>query len=485
MLSNEKIDILLIEDEEFDAQRIRKTLQPFSNRIRIKDVVSNGRVALDLLNQTSTSYDVVIMDYQIAGGIMGENLIRRIKGIDPTLQIIVVTKMTINMTDYEFANSLLEAGATWYCTKYPGDIEDYIYQPTDFILSIFNAFEKKKLEEDKLKTNKKLLKNIEDILLKHQIIGISPSIQTLREQIRQCATTDASVLIRGSSGTGKELVAVNIHYKGKRKFENFVPINCGSLPDNLVESELFGFEKGSFTGAETKKLGLFEIANNGTIFLDEITELPLSAQSTLLRVLQQGEIDKIGRTQKLKVDVRVIAATNKNLEQEVRERRFREDLYYRLNVVSLAIEPLYKRKEDIPLLIDYFVNLFSKDMSREIPIVNDKALDSLVNYTWQGNVRELQNVIQRIIFFGKQIIDESDVQMALGLKAGLNLYQHQRGPNLWDSNNIEPWREIEKKIRREYFNFVRDHATSDAEAARKLGLAPSNYFRMCKELGLK
>jgi len=485
MSLNDKIDVLLIEDEEFDVQRIEKTLQPFSSRIRIKDIVSNGRVALDLLNQKSQRYDVVIMDYQISGGIMGENLIRRIKKINPTLQIIVVTKMTINMTDYEFANSLLEAGATWYCTKYPGDIEDYIYQPTDFILSIFNSHEKKKLEEEKQQSNKKLLKNIDDVLSKHRIIGASPSIKALRDQIQQCAATDASVLIRGSSGTGKELVAVNIHYTSNRKFENFVPINCGSLPDNLIESELFGFEKGSFTGADTKKLGLFEIANNGTIFLDEITELPLNAQSTLLRVLQQGEIDKIGRTQKLEVNVRIIAATNKNLEQEVREKRFREDLYYRLNVVSLYIEPLSKRTEDIPLLINYFMDLFSKDMNREVPILHDKALDSLVSHLWQGNVRELQNVIQRLLFIGKKTLHENDVQMALGFKAGLNLYQNQHGLNLWGQSKIEPLREIEKKVRREYFAFVREHTSSDAEAARKLGLAPPNYYRMCKELGLK
>ena len=485
MLSNEKINVLLIEDEEFDVRRIRKTLQPFSNRIQIKDVVSDGLVAMELLNQPNKPYDVVIMDYQIVGGIKGENLIRRIKKIDPTLQIIVVTKMTINMTDYEFANSLLEAGATWYCTKYPGDIEDYIYQPTDFILNIFNAFEKKKLEEERQKSNKKLLKNVSDILAKHQIIGVSPSIQNLRDQIRQCAETDASVLIRGASGTGKELVAVNIHYSSKRKIENFVPINSGSLPDHLIESELFGFEKGSFTGANAKKLGLFEIANNGTIFLDEICELPLSAQSTLLRVLQQGEIDKIGRTQKVQVNVRVIAATNKNLEEEVREKRFREDLYFRLNVVSLIIEPLSKRKEDIPLLVNYFLELFSNNMGREVPTLNKKAMESLVNHAWQGNVRELQNVIQRLLFIGKGTLDEDDVRIALGIKAGQGLYQDHSGINLWDPTNIETWRETEKRVRRNYFTFVREHTSSDAEAARKLGLAPPNYYRMCKEMGLK
>ncbi|MDW7680698.1 MAG: sigma 54-interacting transcriptional regulator, partial [bacterium] len=232
-------------------------------------------------------------------------------------------------------------------------------------------------------------------------------------------------------------------------------------------------------------LGLFEVANQGTIFLDEITELPLNAQSTLLRVLQEGEIDKIGRTQKLKVDVRIIAATNKNLEQEVREKRFREDLYYRINVVSLYIEPLSKRKEDIPLLIEYFMDLFSKDMNRAAPTLNDKALVTLVNYSWHGNVRELQNVIQRLLFIGKKTLDENDVQKALGLKTGLIPYQSQNRLDLWDSQRIEPWREIEKKVRREYFSFVRDHTSSDAEAARKLGLAPPNYHRMCKELGLK
>ena len=485
MRSDKIINILLIEDEEFDVRRIRKTLQPFDSRIRIQDVVSNGRMAVELIEQNRKRYDVVILDFQIAGGLMGESLIRRIKQIDSTLQIIVVTKMTINMTDYDFANKLLEAGATWYCTKYPGDIDDYIYQPTDFILSIFNAFEKKNLEEEKLSSNKKLEKNIEDILTQKQIIGESKAMQTLQEQIRQCAETETNILIRGSSGTGKELVACNIHYTGKRKFENFLPINCGSLPDNLIESELFGFERGSFTGANSKKLGLFEIANKGTVFLDEITEVPLSAQSTLLRVIQEGEIDKIGRTKKVKVNIRIIAATNKNLEQEVREKRFREDLYYRLNVVSIIVPPLTHRREDIPLLINHFIEQFSKDMNQDIPTITDRAMNILIQYDWPGNVRELQNVVQRLLFIGESKLDEQHAQMALGIQADFNSYQIVQHSRLWDQNNIISWREVEKKVRRQYFQYVRKHTTSDAEAARKLDLAPPNYHRMCKELGLK
>jgi len=485
MSSNRKIHVLLIEDEEFDVKRIQKTILPFRDRINIREIVSNGHSAIELLEQSPEHYDVIIMDYQIAGRLTGENLIRRIKKIDSALQIIIVTKMTINMTDCEFANSLLEAGAAWYCTKYPGDIEDYIYQPTDFLLSIFNAFEKKKLEEEKTNSNNKLQKNVNEILHNKQLIGNSAAVQKLNEQIQQCADTDTNVIIRGPSGTGKELVATNIHYLSKRKFENFIPINCGSLPHNLIESELFGYEKGSFTGADTKKLGLFEVANNGTIFLDEITELSLSTQSTLLRVIQEGEIDKIGRTQKVKVNVRIIAATNQDLEKELHEKRFREDLYYRLNVVSIFVPSLAQRREDILLLIQHFMNLFSQDMNRQIPEITERGMDVLVNYHWPGNVRELQNVVQRLLFINEDKLNENHVKMALGIPPDFRLHTDSNKQQFWNSEHILPWPVIEHKIRKEYFQFVRDNSPSDAEAARKLGIAPPNYHRMCKELGLK
>jgi len=485
MKTSRKITVLIIEDEEFDVNRIRNTLKPFATRIVIKDIVSNGRVALDLLENDRNGYDVVIMDFQIAGGIMGEKLIQKIKQINATIQVIVVTKMTINMTDYEFANQLLEAGAGWYCTKYPIDIEEYIYQPTDFILSIVNAFEKKKLEEERVKSNQRLSKNINDILNKRQIIGESDAIKNLRQQIERSAGSDSNILITGSSGTGKELVAANIHYRGKRKFENFVPINCGSLPENLIESELFGFEKGSFTGAEMNKPGLFEVAHLGTVFLDEITELPLSTQSTLLRVIQEGEIDKIGRTGKIKVDVRIIAATNKNLKDEVQNRRFREDLYYRLNVVPIHVPLLRERREDIPLLVDHFLRNYSADMNREIPKIDNDGIQMLTKYAWPGNVRELQNVVERLLFYGESLLNVSHVQMALGLPMEQHSLKTHGKYFQFSPNEVAPWREMEKKIKLEYFEYVRNHSSSDAEAARWLGLAPPNYYRMCKELGLK
>lgn len=484
MVTKEQIQILLIEDEAYDVRRVENTIKPVGHLIKIRDVAANGPEALELLIHNRRLYDVVILDFQIAGGLMGEALIRKIKEIDSALQIIVVTKMTINVTDFDFANNLLEAGAMWYCTKYPGDIENYIYQPTDFILSIFNAYEKRKLEIERQKSRQKIAKNIQDILDHNLIIGNSAAMTKLRQEIQKLAAMEAPVLIRGTSGTGKELVATNIHYHSKRKQENFVPINCGSIPAELVESEIFGYEKGAFTGATTGKAGLFEVANKGSVFLDEIAELPLPAQVKLLRVLQEGEIDKIGRTEKIKVDVRIIAASNKDIEKEVRERRFREDLYYRLNVVSITVPTLGQRPEDIPPLTDYFMKRYCKDMGREELSFDSEALDALRQYDWPGNVRELQNVIQRLLFTGEKSITARQIQMALGMQK--SIYSNELlSFSFVEPDQILPLKDVEKRFRQSYFNYVRKNTQSDAEAARKLGLAPPNYHRMCKELGLK
>jgi transcriptional regulator with GAF, ATPase, and Fis domain len=393
--------------------------------------------------------------------------------------------MTVNVTDFEFANSLLNAGAFWYCTKYPGDIEAYIYQPTDFVLSIFNANQKRQLEKQQQTSAKKLEKNVGDILAQRAIIGRSRAIESLKAEILRCASSDASVLISGSSGTGKEIVAYNIHYRSKRKFENFVPVNCGSLPQELIESELFGYEKGAFTGADVPKSGLFEYADNGTLFLDEIGELPIKAQVKLLRVLQEGEIEKIGRPGKINVDVRIIAATNKNLEFEVREKRFREDLFYRLNVLPVYVPPLRERGGDILELFDHYLAAYSADMGSMKPAVDPDAVRILTAYSWPGNVRELKNVVLRLMLGGEEEITEWRLKEALGTKALMSL---KGGSGFLDFNveeQIIPLRQMERLMREKYFLFVRDHSGSDAEAAKKLGLAPPNYHRMCKEMGLK
>ena len=485
MLTEAQINLLLIEDEDFDVRRVKNTLRPFGDRIVIRDVVSNGLVALDLLKLHAETYDVVVMDFQIAGSLMGEDLIRKIKKVDASLQIIVITKMTVNITDYDFAKRLMDAGAYWYCTKYPGDIENYIYQPTDFILSIVNAYQKKQLELESRLSKKKLERNVEEILSQRRIIGVSPATTNLRHQIEKCAASDMTVLISGSSGTGKEIVAYNIHYSSQRKHENFVPINCGSIPGELIESELFGYEKGAFTGATAKKPGLFEMANRGTLFLDEVGELPLNAQVKLLRVIQDGEIEKIGRTVKTKVDVRIIAATNKHLEEEVKAKRFREDLFYRLNVVPIYVPPLRERIEDIPVLFDHYLTDFSSDMGKPKPRVEKNALNIIVTHPWPGNVRELKNVVHRILFSGESVLTNQLVLNALGYAGKKGEGFSAASIEFGDPDSILPWKQMESEMRERYFVYVRRHSSSDADAAKKLGLAPSNYHRMCKELGLK
>lgn len=479
------INILLIEDEDYDVRRVMNTLKIFEDRMKVLDTLSNGKDALELLQVKKGQFDVVIMDYQIAGGIMGEALIQKIKEIDISIQIIVITKMTVNITDYNFANKLIKAGAFWYCTKYPGDIEEYIYQPTDFIMSIFNAHEKCLLERERYRSYQKMSRNIEDILLQKKMIGESKIMLELKEDIKKFAQSNVNTLIKGSSGTGKELVAYNIHYRSDRKYENFIIINCGSLPSQLVESELFGYEKGAFTGADKKKLGLFEIANHGTIFLDEITELPLHAQVKLLRVIQDGEIEKIGRTEKIKVDVRIIAATNKNIEEEVKEKRFREDLYYRLNVLPIHVSDLKRRTEDIPLLIDYFLSNISIDMGKEKPEILEEAMKVFLDYEWPGNVRELKNVVQRILFSSEARITPLHATKALGIFENTKTEGGFGFGDMFNSENILPLKEMERVLRQRYFKFVRLNSSSDTDAANKLGLAPPNYYRMAKELGLK
>ncbi len=479
------IRVFLIEDEEFDVVRVERTLMASHGKIELVNYVSDGAEAVEYLRQNPDSCDVVVTDFQIAGQLFGENLIRTIKEIDPALPIIVISKMTINISDLEFANSLINAGAFWYCTKYPVDMEEAIYHPTDFVLSIVHAFEKRQLELEQSRSTRKLLATAETILAQKQIIGVSPAVCGLREEIIKYANSNASILITGASGTGKELIATNIHYRSPRKTELFVAINCGGIPSELVESELFGFEKGAFTGANSEKPGLFELANHGSIFLDEVAELPAPAQVKLLRVLQEREIEKIGRTRRIAVDVRVIAATNKDLRKEIEAGRFREDLYYRLNVIPLSVPLLKDRREDIPLLIDHFLTMFSREMRKEKPGVNQEAMELLCNYQWPGNTRELMNVVQRLLFNDERTFSVTNVLHALGVVSVESSPEPAQLLNLFRPDNIILLKHAEAVFREQYLLFARKHSSTDADAARKIGIAPSNYLRMMKDLGLK
>ncbi len=482
-MQNDLIHLLVIEDEKYDVDRIANTLKPYESRIQIKDVVKNGYDALKCI-KTKGEYDVVIMDYQISGGLYGEALIKKIKDLDPTLQILVITKMTINQTDPGFANKLLESGAYWYGTKYPGDIEDFIYQPTDFVLSIMNAYALKQSELAQHKIQRRLDKNINSILSSAPLLGQSPAMQKLQTLIEKFAKPNANVFIIGDSGTGKELIATNIHYKSTRRYEVFLTINCAAIPKDLIESELFGYEKGSFTGANQNKPGLFEQAHGGTLFLDEITELPPSAQAKLLRVIQEGEIAKIGRKKTYYVDVRVIAASNKNVDELLKKKELREDLYYRLNILQIKVPPLKERIGDVPVFVNYFMDYYCEEMGVKPLKVTPKAMKMLEDYSWPGNVRQLKNVVQRMVILANDTeITEDLVDTCM---EGTIAIQPEvpEFPN-FSTQHILTLKEMDKLFRRKYIEFVQRHSRTDMESAKKLGMAPSNFHRMCKELGIK
>ena len=273
------------------------------------------------------------------------------------------------------------------------------------------------------------LKDQLDLTLEHnEIIGVSEATKYILYKIKQVAPTDVSVLIEGETGTGKELIARAIHKASLRKDKPFVKVNCASIPENLIESELFGHEKGAFTGAIEKRLGRFEIANGGTIFLDEIGELPMHLQPKLLHVLQQGEFERIGSSKTIKTDVRVIAATNKILTDEIKKGNFRNDLYYRLNVFPITVSPLRERKEDITPLVEHYVKLYSKKLNKRIEAISKSSLKQLTEYSWPGNVRELENVIERAIINSnsKTLKVESLQKSESKLSKNLTLEEYER-----------------------------------------------------------
>jgi len=278
---------------------------------------------------------------------------------------------------------------------------DYITKPFDMeeILSIIDKImEKQKL----VKEITYLRSELKESIMFDTIVGQSAAMKQIYELVIEMGKNDTNVIIYGESGTGKELIARAIHFNGIRKDKPFVAVDCASIPDNLLESELFGHEKGAFTDATSQKIGKFELASGGTLFLDEISNLKLDMQSKILRAIQEKEIQRIGSNKNIKVDVRIICATNIDLKEAVAKNKFREDLYYRINVVPIYLPPLRERKEDIPLLVKHFIQKYNKKLNKDIQGITDQALDLLMNYSWPGNVRELQNLIERLVVLTKE-----------------------------------------------------------------------------------
>ncbi len=333
--------------------------------------------------------------------------------------------------------------------------------------------EEKRTLEDEKRALEAELRRVYDRLHIEGIVGRSRKILEVIELVRRVAPTSATVLLRGESGVGKELFARAIHFLSPRANKPFVAVNCGAIPETLLEAELFGYEKGAFTGAYSSKKGKFEMANGGTIFLDEIGELPLHLQVKLLRVLQEKEIERLGGTKPIKVDVRIIAATNRDLERMVREGKFREDLYYRLSVIPIFIPPLRERKEDIPPLVQHFLERFSKEYKKEVRI-SQEVMEAFLRYEWRGNVRELQNVIERMV-----ILDTDGVLTAEDLPPEIRKEQKGQRASVPEGGTI--W-EVEKRL---IEKALEESGFVIKEAAKKLGMTPRQVSYRIRKYGIR
>ena len=369
-------DKILVADDE---QSMREFLDIMLKKEGYKvSLASNGEEVAKLVE--NDLFDLVLLDIRMPK-LDGISALRKIKANAPETIVIMITA-------YASADTAIKAmkeGAYDYITK-PFKVEE-------IKLIIKNALEKKNLQKENV-----LLKQVvRDRFHFGNIIGQSPKMVVLYDLLEKVSPTKTNILVTGESGTGKELVAKAIHYNSPRKEKPFVTLNCGAIPESLIESELFGHMKGAFTDAIATKKGLFEVADEGTIFLDEISELPLLMQVKLLRVLQDKEFKRVGGTEDIRVDVRIIAATNKEIEEAVKEKRFREDLFYRLNVIQIKLPPLRDRREDIQTLANHFLKKYSQELNKNILNISPEALQILLNYEYPGNVRELQNIIERAV----------------------------------------------------------------------------------------
>ena len=370
-----KEKILVVDDEKSMREFLEIMLRKEDYKVSL---APNGEEVLRLLERDI--FDLVLLDIRMPK-MDGIAVLKKIKALSPETVVIMITA-------YASADTAIKAmkeGAYDYITK-PFKVEE-------IKLIIKNALEKRNLQKE----NTLLKQVIRDRYHFDNIIGQSSKMLALYDLLDKVGPTKTNILITGESGTGKELVAKAVHYSSPRKDRPFVTLNCGAIPEPLIESELFGHMKGAFTDAIATKKGLFEVADEGTLFLDEISELPLLMQVKLLRVLQDREFKRVGGTEDIRVDVRIIAATNKDLEEAVREKRFREDLFYRLNVIQIKLPPLRERREDVPLLAMHFLKKFSQELNKNISNISSEALQLLLDYDYPGNVRELQNIIERAV----------------------------------------------------------------------------------------
>jgi len=381
-----QVHVLVVDDDPALREILQEALMRESYAV---STAEDGTAALQAVKESVVH--IVITDYQLPD-IDGLEVIDRLSKLDAKIIPIVMT----GFGTIETAVRAMKSGAFDFITK-PFDLETVA-------VVVRKAAEFHRLRQE----NHLLRRAVRDQYRLEQLVGVSEPMQQVLEFVQKVADSDSTVMIQGESGTGKELVARMLHFNSLRRDRPLVPVNCGAIPENLLESELFGHEKGAFTGATHARMGRFELAHGGTIFLDEIGELSLSLQVKLLRVLQEREFERVGGNRTIHVDVRIIAATNQDLETMVEERRFRQDLFYRLNVIPIVIPPLRERRTDIPLLIDHFLTRFNQSKHTEVVGLDDEALRLLIEYDWPGNIRELENMMERLAVLKKQGILSSE-----------------------------------------------------------------------------
>ncbi|KLO21926.1 hypothetical protein X275_07645 [Marinitoga sp. 1197] len=429
--------ILIIEDDKNSADILKRFLKEKGYEVGLcHDLKSSKKYDLN-------DYDILLLDMILPDG-KGTDLIKEFIQVNPFLKVVVMT----GFGDVQDAVYSMKSGAF-----------DFIKKPIDLKRLFFiieKAYDEIKLEKE----NSKLKYIVQESIKGDFVIGQSEIMRNLIEIVNKVIETDANLLITGETGVGKEVFTRYIQRFSKRKNKPFIIVNCAAIPKDLVESELFGYEKGAFTGAEKFKPGKFELADQGTIFLDEIGELPLEIQSKLLRVLENGTIERVGGTKEINVNVRVISATNRNLEEEVKKGNFRMDLYYRLNVININIPPIRERKEDIPIFIEFFNKRYSKKYNkREIKFSKD-AFDILMNYNWPGNIREIRNFVEKIfiIFDTNKIIKKSDISVFF-------INNNKKEDFEYSSMTLD---EIEKKV---ILNTLKKYEGNKTKTAKVLGIS--------------
>jgi two-component system response regulator HydG len=457
MMNPEKTTVLVVDDDAGHLATLRTIIKSWGYEVQS---ASDGAEAVERVNEGP--FDLILMDVRMAV-MSGIEALNHIKQYNPAIPILIMTAYS----SVESAVEALKAGAY-----------DYLTKPLDF--DALKISMERALEHTKLKAENKALKEQlrSDFDLKN-IVGMSRPMKELIEMVAMISPSEATVLITGESGTGKELIARSIHFNSARREGPLVIVNCAALAETLLESELFGHEKGAFTGAERRREGRFMQANKGTIFLDEIGDMSPVMQAKLLRVIQGREIQRVGSDTTIEVDVRILAATNRDLQEEVSSGKFREDLYYRLNVVTLRVPPLKERQEDIPLVAQHFLNKFAEKNRKQVKGFTPLAMDMLLKYVWPGNVRELENAVERaVILLQGDFITEKELPLSI-----TQSYPHLGVSGIPSKVFAQP-QSLEEVEKEAILNTLEAASGNKSEAARKLGITRKTLYKKLQQYGV-